>query len=259
MELLLKTSVILLAGGFGTRMQSITPKQFLKLGEKPIVLHSFELFLDMPEIDEIVVVCPPAFRELFNLETAVMKAAPLEGNNDSKDYVSLSSPPVSRLKVSSEKKTIKFALPGKRRQDSAYNGLKASENELICIHDAARPFISKPLVLRVLEEGRIHGAAAVGMPVKFTIKEADSKNFVKNTPDRAKIWEIQTPQVLHREILMEGFQYALQHDITVTDDVSLAELIGKQVKLVEGSYENLKITVPSDLTIVNQLLQSFPQ
>lgn len=218
------TSVILLAGGMGTRMQSPTPKQFLSLGEKPIALHSFELFLSIPEIDEIVVVCAPDFQESFQ---------------------------------STSKKPVLFALPGARRQDSVYNGLQVSTHSLICVHDAARPFIDKELVLRVLEAGKEHGAATVGMPIKFTVKESDAQNFVQNTPDRTKIWEIQTPQVLHREILNSGFEYANKHNLTVTDDTSLAELIGKRVKLVEGSHINLKVTVPADLVIANNFLHSL--
>lgn len=217
-----KTSAILLAGGTGSRMQSSTPKQFLKIDQKPIAVYSFDLFLQIPEIDEIVVVCAPDFTSYFK----------------------------------SDSKSVVFALPGQRRQDSVFNGLQVSSHPLICIHDAARPFIDKILVSKVLAAGEQYGAATVAMPLKFTVKEVDSNQFVKNTPDRSKIWEIQTPQVLHREILIEGFNQAYEKEITVTDDVSLAELINKPVKLVEGSHTNIKITVPSDLAIACQLIQS---
>lgn len=210
-----KTSVILLAGGLGARMQASVPKQFLALNDKPLALHSFEVFLNLPEVDEIVVVCDPEYRNLFK----------------------------------SSLKSIAFALPGDRRQDSLHHGLLTTtpSYDLICIHDAARPFINKELVLKALQAGLEWGAAAIGMPVKFTVKQSTPKNFVKSTLDRSQVWEIQTPQVLHRSILEEGFRYAQQHQLTVTDDVSLAELIGKEVKLVEGSPTNLKITVPEDL------------
>jgi len=272
-------SVILLAGGSGSRMQSSVPKQFLTLGSKPIARYSFDLFMSMPEIDEIIVVCSPESRGLFiaensklNLETAVqdgkvvrdfdveslaagsnhsqkVKAPPAVSGYGSKDCVNLpSSTAVSRLK------RVSFALPGNRRQDSVYHGLQATSYHLICIHDAARPFIDKALVLRALEAGSQCGAAAVGLPLKFTIKEIDSAHFVQQTPDRSKMWEIQTPQVLHREILAKGFEHAYQHQLTVTDDVSLAELIQKPVKLVEGSPLNIKVTVPTDLPIAQHLL-----
>lgn len=217
----IKTSVILLAGGHGTRMQSAVPKQFLEINQKPIVCYSYDLFMQIPEIDEVIVVCTPEFRSLFCCHS----------------------------------KPVIFALPGERRQDSVFNGLQASSHELLCIHDAARPFIDRELVSRVLEAGEQFGAATVGIPVKFTVKEIDSLQFVKNTPDRSHIWEIQTPQVLHRDILIKGFQYANQNKLTVTDDVSLAELIQKQVKLVEGSHTNLKITVPGDLAFAQHFIK----
>lgn len=220
------TTAILLAGGSGSRIQTDIPKQYLMLGDKPVVRHSFDLFLEMDEIDEIVVVCAPAFQHIF--------AAP------------------------SADKPVRFALPGSRRQDSVYHGLLAATPAagLICVHDGARPFIDKALVLRALAAGRQYGAATVGMPVKFTVKESDSLGFVKTTPDRTYLWEIQTPQVLHRSILMDGFHHAHSQHITVTDDVALAELIGKEVKLIEGTHTNLKITVPMDLAIANHLITS---
>lgn len=218
------TSAILLAGGSSTRMQANTPKQFLQLGDKPLIRHSYDLFLSMPEITEIVVVCDPSYRHLFDGPVNI--------------------------------KPVVFALPGKRRQDSVYNGLLASspESEYICVHDGARPFIDKELVRRVLAAGQKYQAATVGVPIKFTVKMSTNLNFVAATPDRSLVWEIQTPQVVHRDILLEGFKYAHAHDLTVTDDVSLAELIGKEVKLVEGSHHNLKVTVPADLAIASQLL-----
>lgn len=221
-----KTSAILLAGGMGTRMESAIPKQFLTIYEKPIALYSFEIFLEIPEIDEIIVVCSPEFREIFP---------------------STSSKPVS------------FALPGPRRQDSVFNGFQLSTHELIFIHDAARPFIDKDLVLRVLTAGLQYGAATTALPIKFTIKESNSDNFVTKTPDRNIVWEIQTPQVIHRDILEKGFTHAIENNLTVNDDVSLAELIGKQVKLVNGSHSNLKVTVPMDLLIAQQLVQASKQ
>ena len=221
-----KTSAILLAGGMGTRMKSATPKQFLAIDKRPLAIHSFEIFLQMPEIDEIIVVCLPDFRDIFT---------------------SISS------------KHVLFALPGLRRQDSVFNGFQLSTHNLICIHDAARPFIDKDLVLRVLVAGSQYGAATAALPIKFTIKESDSDNFVTNTPDRNIIWEIQTPQVIHRDILEKGFTHAIENNLTVNDDVSLAELIGMPVKLISGSHSNLKVTVPTDLLIAQQLLKASKQ
>ena len=96
----------------------------------------------------------------------------------------------------------------------------------------------------------------MGVPVRFTIKEVDSGQHVKNTPDRSTLWEIQTPQVIAKDILAKGFAHAIEKEVTVTDDVSLAELVGNRVKIVEGSADNIKITVPSDLIFAHQLLDS---
>lgn len=219
-----KTSAILVAGGIGSRMQSHEPKQFLTLKDKAIVRYSFDLFMQSPEIDEVIVVCNPAYEAQFPLVD--------------------------------HKKAVRFAMPGDRRQDSVFNGLKATlpETELILIHDSARPFIDRHLIQKVLAAGNEWGAATLGLPVKFTVKMTDSSHFVSNTLDRSLLWEIQTPQVVKREILEEGFRVAIDKGITVTDDVSLAELIGAQVKLVEGCQTNIKITVPADLDFANHLL-----
>jgi 2-C-methyl-D-erythritol 4-phosphate cytidylyltransferase len=222
-----RTSIILLAGGNGTRMQASIPKQYMLLNGKPLARYSFDLFLTMHEIDEIIVVCSSEYQHLFDKE--------------------------------SSDKPIRFAAPGKRRQDSVYNGLFAStpSHELVCIHDAARPFIDKELVLRVLNGAKLHGAATSAMPLKFTVKQSNKDSFVCSTPDRSLIWEIQTPQAIKRDLLLEGFHSANSQNLTVTDDVSLVELIGKQVKLVEGSYRNLKVTVPTDFAIAKYFLDTI--
>lgn len=215
-------SVILLAGGSGSRMNNITPKQFLDLGDKKVAQYSFDVFCSMNEIQEIVVVCDPSFRHLFHCAN----------------------------------KQIKFALPGHRRQDSVYNGLIAvsQKNALVCVHDSARPFIDENIIRRVIHAAVKHGAATAAMPVKYTVKECDENCLVTKTPDRNKIWEIQTPQVLDYEVLLLGLSKCYSENITVTDDVSVAELLSHKVNLVEGSYNNLKITTPEDLVFSKYLL-----
>jgi 2-C-methyl-D-erythritol 4-phosphate cytidylyltransferase len=220
-------SAILLAGGAGQRMQSAVPKQFLLIKNKPIVRYSFDLFLSMVEISEIVVVCDPQYRHFFELPGHLPKK-------------------------------VTFALPGTRRQDSVYHGLQGVSTpcDLVCIHDSARPIINRKLVLNTLDAAQQHGAATVGLPIRYTIKERDEQGTVKNTPDRSLFWEIQTPQVICYDLLQKGFQYAIKHGITVTDDVSLVELLNEKVKLVEGSPDNLKITVPLDLQMAAFLLDA---
>lgn len=219
--------VILLAGGMGTRMDSPVPKQFLLLEGKIIARYSFDLFLALPEIREIVVVCDPKYRHHFTLNNETPTSTP-----------------------------VLFALPGERRQDSVFNGLQQLSSELICIHDAARPLINNDLIRRTLIAATQHGAAAAGMPVKFTIKEIDSEGFVTKTPPRAHLWEIQTPQTITVDLLRQGFVLANKNKLTVTDDVSLIELLNHPVQIVEGSYSNLKITTPEDIPLAIKLLES---
>jgi len=215
-----KLSVILLCGGKGFRMGSKIPKQFLLLKNKILALHSFDFFCQMDEVEEIIVVCEPEYRFFFK--------------ND---------------------KITAFALPGERRQDSVYNGLEIikNKNSIICIHDSARPFLKKEDVLNAFNEAKIYGAAALGSKAKNTIKLCDN-NFVERTLDRDKLLEIYTPQIISRALLEKGFAFAKKNKITVTDDVSLVELIGHKVKIVESSNENIKITTPFDLKIAQAIL-----
>lgn len=212
-------SVILLCGGQGTRMQSKLPKQFLKINEKMIALYSFDVFKQMPEVAEIVVVCEPDYQHYFSL-------------ND------LSIP-------------LHFAPPGMRRQDSVYNGLQAlrAKAPFTCVHDSARPFITPPIVRRVMHAAEEVGAASAGMPLKFTIKKHHGNHLVEETPDRSKYWEIQTPQIMRTDLLKKGFELIKQTNLEVTDDVSLVEALGLPVKLVAGCYTNFKITTPDDLEL----------
>ena len=227
-NLLIKTSVILLAGGTGSRMDAPIPKQFLSIDGKAIALHSFEIFQSMPEVAEIVIVCDPSYQKLFTLN----------------------SPGSHPLRIA-------FALPGQRRQDSVYHGLQqlSSNTSLVCIHDSARPFIDAPMVRRTLAAAETHGAATTGMPMKYTVKESTENGFVKRTLPRTNIWEIQTPQAIKTHLLKQGFKKAIEEDITVTDDVSLVELFNLPVKLIEGSYSNLKITTQDDLAIAEQIIE----
>ncbi len=209
-------SIILLSGGFGKRSGKNSPKQYEKIRDRPIIQYSFECFSSLSEVTEIVVVCHEEYRDLFRSFHTT--------------------------------KTLTFAEPGERRQDSVYNGLNALQypEEFVCVHDGARPFITPELVRRVCKEAFISDASAAAMPLKYTIKEIDESGFVIQTPDREKFREIQTPQVIKTQLLKKGFDYVLENNLTVTDDVSIIESLGLPVKLAEGDYNNIKITTPED-------------
>jgi 2-C-methyl-D-erythritol 4-phosphate cytidylyltransferase len=219
-----RISIILLAGGLGGRMQSPLPKQFLLLDDKPIALHSFDLFASLRNCYELIVVCDPHYRDLF-------------------------SPP--------QEIPLRFADPGLRRQDSVYHGLQfcSPDTDFVCVHDSARPLLEKEDLLRLFEAAFAHGAAVLGVPVKATIKSSDENHFVKETLNRNELWEIQTPQIAKPSLFHRGFALANQKGIDVTDDVSLVELLNHPVKIVKGSYENIKITTPEDLEIAKRFLE----
>ncbi|MDR3624347.1 MAG: 2-C-methyl-D-erythritol 4-phosphate cytidylyltransferase [Chlamydiales bacterium] len=223
----LKTSAILLAGGIGSRITSHLPKQFMPLLDKPIVHYSLNIFLSLDEIAEIIIVTHPNYHVFF--QSLVEKAS----------------------------KPIKFALPGNRRQDSVYNGLQqvAKDSSFVCTHDAARPFIQKNDVQNLLQEGYVHKSATLAVPLKFTIKQADTTGLATHTPNRDMFFEIQTPQIVDKKILEQGFSFAFDNNLNVTDDVSLAELLKHPTKLVPGRHSNIKITTNEDLMLAPHLLQ----
>lgn len=214
-------SLIFLAGGIGSRMGSPVPKQFLPLSGKPIALHSFELFARSPEIDEIVVVCEPSRRALFECE-----------------------------------KPLRFALPGKRRQDSVYSGLlhTSAQSRYVLIHDSARPFLDSAGIRSLLAAVQRTGAAALAAPVTSTIKEACLSHLVQRTLDRSRLWEMQTPQALLRSLLFTAYEHAIRNHLDITDDISLAESIGHPSEIVPYTPRNFKITTPFDLAVAETLL-----
>jgi 2-C-methyl-D-erythritol 4-phosphate cytidylyltransferase len=218
-------SVVIVAGGRGTRMKSDTPKQYMVLGGKTVAEHSFDLFLEMAEVKEVVVVCAEEYRPFFERK----------GCN----------------------KRIAFAEPGARRQDSVYSGLCElnSEETLVCVHDAARPCIEETGVRAVFAAADECGAAFLGLPSKYTLKQCDEDGVVVQTLDRSVVWEAQTPQVVQRSVLSLGLERALREGITVTDDAAAAELAGCPVRCVRGAEANIKITTPEDLVFVEGFIR----
>nr|WNX96123.1 4-diphosphocytidyl-2-C-methyl-D-erythritol synthase [Ayapana triplinervis] len=221
-------SVVLLAGGQGKRMGASMPKQYLPLLGQPIALYSFYTFSRMPEVKEIVVVCDPSYQDIFE---------------DARDKINVD---------------LKFALPGKERQDSVYSGLQAIDftSELVCIHDSARPLVTSSDVAKVLNDGLRVGASVLGVPAKATIKEGNSESFVVKTLDRKTLWEMQTPQVIKPELLKKGFELVNREGLEVTDDVSIVEHLKHPVYITQGSYTNIKVTTPDDLLLAERILNN---
>ncbi|MCE2982893.1 MAG: 2-C-methyl-D-erythritol 4-phosphate cytidylyltransferase [Parachlamydia sp.] len=215
--------VILLAGGTGKRMQSSVPKQYIPLQSQLVAQHSFKVFAELAFVNRLVVVCDPLYQPVFS-----------------------SCPRLA--------KELLFAMPGERRQDSLENGLQLLKGGgLVCVHDAARPFIDQKQVIALVKEASLHGAAVLGVKVKSTIKVCDTNKNVIHTPERDTIWEIQTPQAAYLDDLMKGLQIAREKQLTVTDEGGLLELQNKLVRVVEGSYTNIKLTTPEDFHFAKQL------
>jgi 2-C-methyl-D-erythritol 4-phosphate cytidylyltransferase len=226
----MKTSAIVLAAGFGTRMGGKVSKPLLRIGGKPVIAFSLEVLSSVRNISEIVVVA-----------------------NDSNLRA------VSRIS-SGYRKVACVVTGGARRQDSVEAGLRrvSAGSRLVLVHDSARPFITVPMVKSVIALAASTGAAIAGVPVKATIKEAVAavrgKVRVRRTYDRDKLWEVQTPQVFRKDWLEKA--YARHGRCDFTDDAGLIEASGKKVYLARGSYYNIKITTQEDLVLAEGVLKA---
>ncbi len=226
----MKSTAIVLAAGQGKRMNSKVQKQFLLIKGKPVLYYSLSCFQNSREIEEIIVVTG---KESINF----CKQEIIEAYGFSK---------------------VKAVIPGgKERYDSVYAGLCACEDsDYVFIHDGARPFLSNDMIRRGKEAVLDYGACVIGMPSKDTIKIADENGMVESTPSRNKVWNIQTPQIFSYTAIREAHEKARQQNMAdITDDAMVIERFGNmKIKLVEGSYENIKITTPEDIVVAEKIL-----
>lgn len=222
-------SVVIVSAGRGSRMKADINKQFLKLQNKEVIAHTIDKFYNNENIGEIIVVVREDEAEFFKINII-----------EKYGY-----------------KNIKIAFGGSERQDSVYNGLKmVDENcEIVLIHDGARPFVNNETIDSAIESAKENKCVIVGVPVKDTIKVIDENNNVCDTPDRSTLWSIQTPQVFDYSLIMKAHEKAREDNYYGTDDSMLMEYFGQKVKVVEGSYNNIKITTPEDLKIGEEILR----
>lgn len=231
---------VVLAGGRGKRMGTTLAKQYLLIREKPVLYYSLEAFEKSELIDEIILVVgkgqiPYCRQEIVEKYQFQKIKAVVEG--------------------------------GAERYHSVWAALRVLEQEkmkdgYIFIHDGARPFINEEILERAYEEVQRSHACVVGMPVKDTIKIADESGCIDMTPKRSLVWQIQTPQVFSSDLIIPAYREVIEHEtelleqgIQITDDAMVVENVCRcQVKLVEGSYENIKITTPEDLKIAEIFL-----
>lgn len=221
--------VVIVAAGTGSRMNMGINKQFIKLEGKEIIAYTIEKFYNNSNIEDIVVVVKEDESEFFKKEIL-----------DKYNF-----------------KNIKIAYGGKERQDSVYNGLKSLDKkcDIVLIHDGARPFVSDKIIDNCIEEVKEHKAIVVGVPVKDTIKVIDNDKNIVDTPNRSVLWAVQTPQTFDYNILIDAYKDAFKSGFYGTDDAMLVERIGYKVKMVEGSYNNIKITTQEDLSVGSQILK----
>ena len=215
----MKNAAIVLAGGSGRRMHSNVKKQYLLIGDKPVLYYSLEAFQSSSLIDEIILVC--SYEDIEQCREEI----------------------VVRYGFTKVKKIV---AGGKERHDSVFEGLKALEDcTYVMIHDGARPFIDEEMLERIWSELPSVRACTVGMPVKDTIKKADPDGFAEE-----RLWNIQTPQAFAYDLIRRAHELRAEGllEAQITDDAMLIEYTEQiPVKLIEGSYENIKITTPEDL------------
>ena len=220
----MKVQVIIVAGGVGTRFKSKVPKSFVLLKGKPLIAHSLSVFQHSKEIDSVIVV-------------------------GHKDHLSK----FGRLSRSF-KKISAVVSGGASRADSVKCGLAVADvdTDIVLVHDAARPLIDAAMLVRLMNALRTHKAAIVAVPVKATIKKVNAKtSMVEETLRRDQLWDVQTPQGFHKDVLVKAHAKKFQGE--ATDDAMLVERLGIKVGVVMGDYRNIKITTPEDLKIAKNL------
>ncbi|MGH7811925.1 MAG: 2-C-methyl-D-erythritol 4-phosphate cytidylyltransferase, partial [Candidatus Binatia bacterium] len=148
-------------------------------------------------------------------------------------------------------------IGGTTRQQSVKRGLDkiAVQTEIVIIHDAARPFVSAALIDRCVESAAEKGAVVAGLPARDTIKVVGADRRIQTTPDRSLLWEIQTPQVFQRKLIVDAHARAEEDGVEVTDDAMVVERLGKPVYLLEGERTNFKITLPEDIWLAEMMIR----
>ena len=233
-----KSTAIVLAAGQGKRMGTKVQKQFLDLCGKPVLWYSLQAFETSAWVDEMILVT-------------------------GEDLISYCKEEI--VEKYGFRKVKAVVAGGTERYHSVYQGLQAIsdvEQRIVFIHDGARPFLTEEMIERAYKETLEHSACVVGMPVKDTIKIADENGFIRETPKRSLVWQIQTPQVFDAELIVPAYRQVIEQEqellakgIQITDDAMVVEtMCAHPVKLVQGSYENMKLTTPEDLKVAEAFL-----
>ncbi len=225
----MKTQAIVPAAGSGQRLKFKIPKPLVLLKSKPLIVYCLEKFQKCSLIDSVILVVQKKYLARFK----------------------------SIIKNYRLTKVVHVIGGGKTRRDSVVLGLKVldKDTDFILVHDGARPFIEESLIERTIAQAAKHQAVIASVPVKPTIKQVNCKKFiVEKTLERSTLWEVQTPQVFKKDILIKAHAQPITSEIT--DDAALVEKLGIDVHVVMGDYRNIKITTPEDLVLAEALLDS---
>lgn len=228
-----QSCAIVLAAGRGTRMGTKVQKQFLDLGGYPVLYYSLKAF-EESRVDEVILVTGQQDVEYCKKEI------------------------VEKYGFS---KVSAVTAGGAQRYHSVYEGLKRLREtvEIVLIHDGARPFLDSGIIDRAVDAAAGYGACAVGMPSKDTVKIANEDGFAASTPERSLVWTIQTPQAFSRNLIFSAYCTMMADEKLqqgITDDAMVVErFTSNPVRLVEGSYENIKVTTPEDMEIAEAILK----
>jgi 2-C-methyl-D-erythritol 4-phosphate cytidylyltransferase len=214
--------VVIVAAGKGSRMGSTESKQYLLMDHKPILVHTLEIFQNIAEVSSIVLVVG-------------------EGDESRCEQY------IEHYKLT---KVSSILSGGIERQSSVFKGIRAmpADTTWVLVHDGVRPFVTKMHVLACWQQAIKDGAAVLAVPVKDTVKVVDAAGYIESTPNRRSLWAIQTPQAFRLVDLIGAHERAEADQFIGTDDAMLLERLGSKVAIVEGSYANIKITTPEDLT-----------
>lgn len=225
-----RITALIPAAGMGRRMGRAVAKQFLPLGDKPMLAHTLLSFQRASEIDEII---PILSKE--DMESCLRDV-------------------IEQYHVTKVKTLV---VGGKERQDSVMNGLQKLEKDaaIVLVHDGVRPFVTHEMIKKSIDLAKKGECVAVGVPLKDTIKEVDDKRMVRHTLERSRLWAIQTPQTFPVKLLKRAYEEAYKHNTYGTDDAMLVERSGCKVRVIMGSYENIKITTPEDLILAEEILK----
>jgi 2-C-methyl-D-erythritol 4-phosphate cytidylyltransferase len=229
-----KVYAIIPAAGVGARLGGSVAKQFVLLGDKPLLVHTLQKFEQSPEVDEVGLAVPEDF-------LAEVRAL------------------LSRFRLH---KVSKVVAGGQQRQESVANVLRRMQpqpTDIILTHDGVRPFVHPKQIAEVIAGCTEFEAAVLAVQPKDTIRRSNGGGFFDQTLDRSALWLVQTPQAFRAPLLVKAFEKAAKDKYVATDEAALVERLGVKARIIQGSYDNIKITTREDLELGERILSRWQE